>query len=168
LASTATVGFAPAAFAVTTFTTCSTVSASIALSPPITSTPQTVTSDFAGSTVSGCAPGVITSANISGTMSGKASCTPQPAGTILSTGTLTFSWNDGSTSTVKAKTKATSNVVAQILSGTITAGKFAGTAANPTKLKVTLQEDGITGDCTAGISHVHEHNTTPLTVKSAH
>ena len=138
------VGMSAPAFAVTTFTTCSSVSGHATLSPGISNTNQS--SHVTGTaTISGCVGGSVTGGSLSfqgNTIPGNCSTLGNPTpGQVVITGTFSINWTGPSpgTSSGSLKAKSTSNPVQVKAITKITSGKFAGTSTNPTKGKVLVQ-----------------------------
>ena len=138
------VGMSAPAFAVTTFTTCSSVSGHATLNPGISNTHQS--SHVTGSaTISGCAGGGVTGGSLSfsgDTIPGDCNSLANPTpGQVVITGTFSINWTGPSpgTSSGSLKAKQTSNPVQVKAITKITSGKFAGTSSNPTKGKVLVQ-----------------------------
>jgi hypothetical protein len=168
---TTLVGFAGPASAVTTFTTCATAHVTQSFTPGISNTAHTQSDSITGSTLGGCSGGGVTSATLSGTLSmGSTSCkSTYKKGTVIGSGTVTVTWNSG-TSTLAGKLKAGVDTLHQTFVGKVTSGKFAGTAANPNKLKVNLNVDAssVVGDCTTPITFIAENQAAPAKITSAH
>jgi hypothetical protein len=138
------VGMSAPAFAVTTFTQCSSVNGHATLSPGISNTHQS--SHVTGTaTIGGCVGGNVTGGSLSfqgDTIPGDCNSLANPTpGQVVITGTFSINWTGPSpgTSTGSLKAKQTNNPIQVKAITKITGGKFAGTGSNPTKGKVLVQ-----------------------------
>jgi hypothetical protein len=148
-------GMSAPAFAVTTFTTCSSVSGHASFNPGISNTKQS--SHVTGSAaVSGCTGGGVTNGSLAfqgNTIPGNCATRSNPTpGQVVITGSFSINWKNGATSVGTSsgslKVKSTSNPVQAKVITKITTGKFQGTSTNPTKGKVLVQLTPDTGqDC---------------------
>jgi hypothetical protein len=140
------IGMSTPAFAVTTFTTCSTIIGHATLNPPIGNGPATSSHVTGTGTAKGCVGGGVTKGKIvfqGDTKPGNCASFVAPVDKeVVITGTQTIKWKNGdvvvgnSAGPLKAKSTATVGVVTVILK--ITSGKFAGTPTNPTKGKARV------------------------------
>ena len=140
------VGMSAPAFAVTTFTTCSTVDAHAHLTPGLSNTPA-VQSIHATGTISGCVGGGVTggSVTIDLTTTSANTCSSlsmnSPGAVIASNSSPTawkITWNTSAVSQGSAKVKDGADVVHKKAILTVKSGLFVGTSTNPTKGKVIV------------------------------